>query len=147
MGTKTIQVWRRVATQWEDAMSYDFPFLFYLLITRRHPSLLFWSLFLLVIFIWTDLLVLMDFHLIWRWVTESGNPVGIKSFSNGFCLFSHFIDPRVMRPFGLPLSFLHKSLPLRLSFLYHQKGVNIISLIFIRCIFKSVFIYLISPFS
>lgn len=35
---------RRVATQWEDAMSYDFPFLFLLLITRRYSSLLFWSL-------------------------------------------------------------------------------------------------------
>lgn len=41
MGKKTIQVWRRVATHWEDAMSYDFPFLLSLLITRRYPSLLF----------------------------------------------------------------------------------------------------------
>lgn len=67
---------------------------------------------------------MMDFHLIWRWITESGNPVGIISLSNGFCLFSHFMNSRVMLPFGLPLSFLHTSFPLRLSILASSKEVQ-----------------------
>lgn len=75
-------------------MSYDFPsFGFCFGLTIDHP-LSFISSFLkfvlLVIFIWKDLPAMMDFHLIWRWITESGNPVGLNSLSKGFCLFSRF---------------------------------------------------------
>lgn len=75
-------------------------------------------------FIWTDLPVMMDFHLIWRWITESGNPMGINSHSNGSCLFFHFMNPRVMLPFGLPLSVLHTSFPLQLYALTSSKWIQ-----------------------
>lgn len=52
---------------------------------------------------------MMDFHLVWRWITESGNPVGMNHFPMGFACFPILWNPRFVFPFGLPLSSCHTS--------------------------------------
>lgn len=136
MGKKTIHVWRRVATHWEDAMSYYFLFLFQLLITCRFSSLLFWSLFLLVVIIWTDFPVLMDFSANLevdqrKWV-PCGNEI---TFQWALLVFPFLWIHVSCFLFDFPSSFRHKSFPLRLSVLASSKGLRHHQ----PSIFKSVF--------
>lgn len=158
MGKKTIQVWRRVATQWEDAMSYDFFLLFFfvfvvvvvVVFTVVHPSLSISSfLNFVVIFIWTDFLIMVDFfssdfweivdHRKWEpWLSDQVLLVipflwiHVSSFL--FLLF-------------LPLSLRHKSIPVRPGIITTDQTSPASSLHNVLHVFlRVVFIYLMSTF-
>lgn len=120
-----------------------FPFLFSLLVTRRYPSLLFWSLFLLVIFIWRDLPPLDDgFSSNLEVDHRKWEPCGSSFTFKWVLLVFPFYESTRHASFWFAIVIPSQVFPSCPS-VPHQKGFRVISLKFMRCIFKSVFIYLI----
>lgn len=108
---------------------------FSLSITCPRPSLLFWSLFPLLIFVWKDLFHHDGFFIQFGGGSrKSVHPAGGGSLSKGFCLFSHCFRTRRSRlPFQLPSSFSSHVFPSDCPFLAFPEEVpKIINLQFIQ---------------
>lgn len=68
-----------------------------------YPSLLFWSLFPLLIFVWNDLVFMMDFPLIRRWITKSDCLARRNHFWMGCACFTIRMNKRSMFPFSVAI--------------------------------------------
>lgn len=69
-GEEDNQVGRSIATYWEDAMFHDYPSF----LNIFYSSLIFWSFSPSQSSLFGQFVVTVDFHAIWRWITESGTP-------------------------------------------------------------------------
>lgn len=122
MGKKKIQVWRSVATRWEDAMSFEFPLfcfhyrsrvlvhLFFSEVCSRCSSL-FGKTFS----------IMMDFHPVRRWITKSVRPAGRNHFRMASACFPIVTNQRFTFPLSVAIVISSHVFPSDCPFLHFQR--------------------------